>query len=673
MNRYCVAMVRILLALAISLPALAAPTVTGLVEKYRALRLGDPKQVSNFDYSVGHARFAIASGVAAPVMAGEEQVGIYIQGAGTFIYETVDKDEHPVVRYNARNNGVQVQAAGDKLTISEPFKDLFLWGSPLPELSGAAAAPPAGPFETHRELFARQFNAPPAEHLFAIRALDAPAAKVVRAQVGGNKHPFVYTFDDAYSKTESLQRLYPLQAQTAKLKQYLMTSLISQQAIGRNPRGETAANFMLTHLDVDLTASDKDNATLVVVEKLVLKRPLNVLRFDLYSDYWVDADREPRQFNVRSIKDKKGTELPFSHAGGELLVGLAATASANEAIELRFEIDGNFLFRPGGDNYWELGIEPWFPQPQLNEQSYTYHGLVKVKQPFIPFSPGKTIRRATEGEYNVHETSFDQPVTFVAILAGKYHIEVEEKDGKTLNIASYAGKNPQAAKQIANLVFAAMEWYPTILGPFPFTEMNIIEKNDLGYAQAPPATIFVTREAFNPKHRDANQVVQGINLRLAHEVAHQYWGHVVKMPSAEEQWLTESFAEYSSALFMKAVGRKGDYDRSMLEWRAGAKESTEFAAIPTANRMSNPGDGYHRARMRVGLVYSKGAYLLAGLHRELGDEAFATFLKSYQKSFRWKFGTTEDVIGLLQFMTKKDFAPYFEQYFYGTGLPDVKK
>lgn len=668
-------MVRTLIALSLSivcLPSMAAPTVAGLVEKYRALRLGDAKQVSNIDYSIGHARFNVASGVAAPVLAGDEQVGVYISGAGTFTYETADKDEFAVVRYNARNGGVQLQAAADKLTITEPFTDVFLWGSPLPALDGAAAAAPAKAFEEHRETFGRQFGSAP-EHPFVIRALDAPSAKVLRAQVGGNKHQFVYTFDDAYTKSERLQRLYRLQASAVKLKGYLMSSGISQQAIGRSSRTEAPANFMLTHLDVDLTASEKDDASLVVTEKLVAKRPLSVLRFEMYSDYWVDATRDPREFHVRSVKDAKGTELPFSHAGGELLVGLPAKAAAGETIELRFEIDGNFLYRPGGDNYWELGIEPWFPQPEMNEQAYTYHGLVKVKKPFIPFSPGKTIRRTTEGDYNVHETSIDQPIMFAAILAGKYSVEVEEKDGMKLNIASYAGKNPQAAKQIANLVFAAMEWYPSILGPFPFSEINIIEKNDLGYAQAPPATIFVTREAFNPKHRDANDYVKGINLRLAHEVAHQYWGHVVKMPSAEEQWLTESFAEYSSALFMKAMGRKGDYERSMLEWRQGARESTEAAAIPTANRLSNPSDGYHRSRMRVGLVYSKGAYLLAALHAELGDKAFLTFLKSYQKSFRWKHGTTEDVAGLLQFMTKKDYGPFFEEYFYGTAVPEVKR
>jgi aminopeptidase N len=70
-------------------------------------------------------------------------------------------------------------------------------------------------------------------------------------------------------------------------------------------------------------------------------------------------------------------------------------------------------------------------------------------------------------------------------------------------------------------------------------------------------------------------------------------------------------------------------------------------------------------------VYEKGALLLAALHKELGDQVFLTFLKSFQKSFRWKFGSTRHVAGLLQFLTKKDFGPFFEANYWGTGMPPI--
>ena len=45
-----------------------------------------------------------------------------------------------------------------------------------------------------------------------------------------------------------------------------------------------------------------------------------------------------------------------------------------------------------GWRYWELGVRPWFPQPTLAGQFYTFHSVVHVKKPYIPFASGQTVR-----------------------------------------------------------------------------------------------------------------------------------------------------------------------------------------------------------------------------------------------------------------------------------------
>ena len=164
---------------------------------------------------------------------------------------------------------------------------------------------------------------------------------------------------------------------------------------------------------------------------------------------------------------------------------------------------------------------------------------------------------------------------------------------------------------------------------------------------------------------------KGVNQRFAHEIAHQYWGHVVKMPSYEEQWLTESFAEYCSALALRQMRNKGQgaYDALVSTWKSDASSATSAAPIPLANRIWADKDPRARYLFRTGLIYSKGAYLLYKLHKELGDKNFLIFLRSYQLNFKWKFGTTRDVNGLINFITKKDYTPFFDSYYWGTGLP----
>jgi aminopeptidase N len=141
------------------------------------------------------------------------------------------------------------------------------------------------------------------------------------------------------------------------------------------------------------------------------------------------------------------------------------------------------------------------------------------------------------------------------------------------------------------------------------------------------------------------------------------------MPSFEEQWLTESFAEYSAGLLLKTMQSEAVFKRLVNTWRARGAVSAKTASIPLANRVYTVNDYAHD---RVNLLYNKGPYLLAVLHKQVGDEKFLTFLKSYQKSFHNKFGTTKDVEGLLGFITKQDFKPFFDQYYWGTAMPDMK-
>jgi hypothetical protein len=668
-------MSRLLLVLCLAVPSFAAPGAADLVAKYRNLTVGESKKVSApFIVTVGHMTVTLSSGTVSPVMAGDQQVGLFLEGGGRFTYESVNKDELTALRYNAKHADLNVPESADKVTVGETFKSVLLRGNGLPEPIGDPVDAPSPRFAELRELFARERFADPSEHVFALQAMNAAGARVVRADIDGEYRPYVYVYDEAWTREETLVLLRRSQYRVigATGANWLYATPLSSQAIGRDNRKVPPPNAKITDVDVTLVNTDGPNATLTVVETVVPQRAVSAIQFAQNSEYIYELGREPRKYNVRSVTDDKGNALSFHHENGALLVGFAQPVPAGTPIKLKFEIDGDFLHRPDGSNYWELGIEPWFPWLRRNEMMFTYHALVKVKKPFAVFTSGKTLRREVEGDWNVVEAKLDQPVGWVAILAGKYQYDEETKNGLTVRVASFVTKNAQAWKSLRSIAFAAAELYPRFLGPFPFEEITIIERNELGWGQAPAGIVFITKEAFTPKHGDANEYVEGINRRIAHELAHMYWGSAVKAETYEDQWIEEAFSEYSAALFMKDAGRPGDYTKAFVNWKADAKDATNISTIPMANRLLNEGDRYHSRLMRFNLIYAKGAILLAALHKELGDETFLTFLKSYQKSFKGKYGNTEMVMGLLKFLTKKDYAPFFEQYFYGTAMPDVK-
>jgi hypothetical protein len=541
------------------------------------------------------------------------------------------------------------------------------------EASVVAGPSLEGSFKTFRDKFGRA-RLPPLAHALAERDGNAPTSRLVVADCEGGKEDLRYVLDQYADMDETLIAFKHRSIPDAELKQALFPVVLSNQPVGRDRREPLLPWFVLTDVRVDVRASAGKDVQLTATETIVpQRRPLSVVRMDLESVSYSVSNVgvvDPRVHRLRAVTDESGKPLPFHHVGGEVVVSLPAPAPPDKPVKLTFQIEGDFLVRPGGDNYWLLGTEPWFPQPGLYGQYYTFHAKVRVPKPFVPFAPGKTISRREDGDANVVETELDQPVQFAIVMAGKYEFDDETREGLTVRVASYAGKNTRAIKQLTNLAFGIIDAYQRFLGPFPFPEFDIIEINSYGFGQAPPATMFITKEAFNPYIGEENQFFsQGINERFAHEIAHQYWGHVVKMPSEEEQWLTEAFAEYSAGIFLRDFRGKSSYNQLLAVWKNQGGRDASACPIPLVNRIELPGDEREAFRMRQELLYWKGSWLLASLHKELGEETFLTFLKSYQKSFRWKFGSTKHVAGLLQFMTKKDWDPWFEKYYWGTGMP----
>ncbi|MEP6995149.1 MAG: M1 family aminopeptidase [Acidobacteriota bacterium] len=652
--------------------AAASPGLAETIERFDHLSAGDAVSVANLHLTAGHIDCALKSGRAAPVRAGEEIVGVYFEGDGAMEYVSVDPTEAPVVLFNAgKGTSLVPEKTGAGVKVRDSFKRL-LWlssGAPVPPLSGASAPALAEGFRDQREKFGRSY-APPLSHDFAQQRGNAPETPLVWVEMDGGKEDLVYELDGWQSRSETLAFLHSSQSREPEFRKYLWLGTLSNQPIARDRRDPLPARFLITDVDVDLAASAGNDAKLTVRETIApVGVRQSILRFDLRTVRYaeVGASVGTRTEHVVRVLDEAGHELAFHHKNNEIVVALAEPAEPERPVKLRFEIDGDFLVRPGGDSYWELGVWPWFPLTELGGQFYTFHALIRVKKPFVPFAPGTTVRRAVEGDENVLETRVDKPIQFAVILAGKYEVEEEVRNGITIRVATYAIRNPRGVKQLTNLAEAIIAYYEQFLGPFPFSEYNIIEINDYGFGQAPPGIMFITSEAFNPLLGDMNQLFsQGINERFAHEIAHQYWGHVVKMPSHEEQWLTEAFAEYCAAFFLKTHRDPNVYKSLEKHWRRRANFANDAAPIALANQIYDPVTGFE---VRTGLLYDKGPLVLAALHKEVGDEVFLTFLKSYQKSFAWKFGTTKHLAGLLQFLTKKDYMPFFEKYYWGTEMP----
>jgi hypothetical protein len=396
------------------------------------------------------------------------------------------------------------------------------------------------------------------------------------------------------------------------------------------------------------------------------RRRVRVLDLSLTTNFQVDDESGDLKYALDAVEDGAGHALAVARRWTDVLVQLPAPLEPGQKVALTFRMSGDVLYRPMRDNYWAMN-GGWYPAGhEIPNSAFTYHAIVKVPKPFTPFTSASTVKRWEEGNLVCGEFTQAKPIWSADLLAGKYTTFVDAREGLTVRVSSYALNKPGASKQIASIVHAFAAFYEPLLGKFPFPELEVLEINAFGFGIAPPGMIFITREAFNPLFTQG--FVKGINARLAHEVAHAWWGHVVRPSATADRWMAESLAEYYSGLAMQ-LRNKNDFGLMLDEWKDESKPVRGRGSVYLANSVA----GEDRGLEYQALLYAKGPLVLHALRLEIGDQAFFTVFKSLLSSFPMKDATTKDVIAITNLVTKKDYGPWFDRYLLGTEWPALEK
>lgn len=184
-------------------------------------------------------------------------------------------------------------------------------------------------------------------------------------------------------------------------------------------------------------------------------------------------------------------------------------------------------------------------------------------------------------------------------------------------------------------------------------------------------------------NRGLTEFVDEVN---AHEVSHQWWGHVVGWSSYHDQWLSEGFAFFSAGLYLKLTEQKPDKylaywkhaEEMLLEKNAYGLRPNDAAPLWMGWRSSySKLPGAYQA-----LGYRKGGYALHMLQqmmydRQNGDKAFIAMMQDFVKTYHNQNASTEAFARIVEkhMQPKMDLTGdkkmgwFFLQWVYGTEIP----
>lgn len=128
-----------------------------------------------------------------------------------------------------------------------------------------------------------------------------------------------------------------------------------------------------------------------------------------------------------------------------------------------------------------------------------------------------------------------------------------------------------------------------------------------------------------------------ININ-AHELAHQWFGNLVTEKNSEHHWLHEGFATYYAYLAEKEI-----FSDDHFYWKM-------FDTATTLNEISERGEGESLLNPKASSLtfYEKGAWALAILKDEIGEEKFKTGIRNYLNKYQFQNVTVAEFIAVIE-------------------------
>ncbi|HEY5838292.1 MAG TPA: carboxypeptidase regulatory-like domain-containing protein [Pyrinomonadaceae bacterium] len=432
---------------------------------------------------------------------------------------------------------------------------------------------------------------------------------------------------------------------------------------------------------------------------------------------------------VSRVKDETGRDLDFVQEGknddADFGVIFPEPLDAGKTYKLTVEYGGgDALIDVGAGNFFLVPRSTWYPN---NEGSafgdratfdITYHYpkdriLIGTGAPVAPpvADGGGMMVKWSSGQTALAVAGFNYGGFKKKELLDKdtgYNLEFFANETAPSGVAfadpalmSSQGSTSTMAQggRMLDVTQNATRLFDSYFGKLPYTRLALTQQPSANFGQAWPTLIYMPFTAF----MDSTQRYLGTegNIRYAtddffeyvapHEIAHQWWGHIVGWKSYHDQWMSEGFAELSASLYVQHVMRDegrflkywNDQRDLIIEARPQTADKKPYTVGPvTQGYRLNSGKTGGVARF---MIYPKGAYILHMLRmmmydRTTRDSRFKTMMQDFIKTHYNLDVSTEDFKRVVEkHMTSemdldgnRRMDWFFDAWVYGTEMPSYK-
>jgi hypothetical protein len=465
----------------------------------------------------------------------------------------------------------------------------------------------------------------------------------------------------------------------------------------------------IEHYKIEATVKGKRLEALAQARIKALADGPKVLPFDLFS-----------RLRMIKITDDKGRDLGFiqeeKNEDADFYVVLREPVKKGQTYTLTFQYAGNdAVSDSGGGNYTLDARSNWYPSSYFGDRA-TYEMTLKVAKGLTMVATGQPAGERVEGDLSITDWKSDVPLAVAGFNYGKFKKTAAQDEKTKYAFESYANKEipdylkdaqqasdeGEAALGVLNTTSMmdkaraeaqlSVSLFSEMFGPLPYGRIAMTQQPYFSFGQAWPMLVYMPLIAYldsTVRHEfGLDGATSFIKIVGPHEVAHQWWGHVIGWKSYRDQWMSEGFAHCSAAIFAQYVYKNDLFVKFWREQREEIMEKNHLGKRPAdiggvymGYRLNTPKTG----DIAQSMIYPKGGFIMHMLRMMMwepktGDQRFIAMMKDFVKTHHNQNVSTLDFQRAVErHMTKEmdmdgngKMNWFFSQWVYGTSVPDYK-
>ncbi len=364
-----------------------------------------------------------------------------------------------------------------------------------------------------------------------------------------------------------------------------------------------------------------------------------------------------------------------------LVSGVPFVPGVEHQVQLRYS--GSIIRQTVTGEYFVDERNSWYPinGPVLANFDLTFHCPDRLHL----VSTGELISEsAKDGVLTVHRRTIIPAVlagfnlgVFQTLQkqAGPYSIEIDSPNTRAAALTA----DPTLPAQTANiLAYYTKRWIPLRIHSLAVTPID-------GYfGQGFPGLIYLSSISYT-KEENRSAMLRNprfdaffSELLLPHEIAHQWWGNIVRQADYRSAWITEAMANHSALEYIEATKGAPARDEILDSYREDLtkeKNGKTIESLGPVNFGQRLIDNFGLSTWQI-ILYEKGSWILRMLCQRLGEENFRKLQLRLLQQYSGRPLSNEELR-----QAASGFVPpgqpdasltsFFDTWVYGTGIPTI--